>query len=74
LLDKLLSGSQAVFTSNMRKAASLTLEILKSLYLKADLSAPSEGFVATCLEEEAIDLVQSFLATRVIEMISVDMS
>jgi hypothetical protein len=35
-----------------------------------------EGFAATCSEEEAVELVQSFFetATQVIEMIPVDMS
>jgi hypothetical protein len=57
LLDKLRTPSREVIASNMRKASSLTLGILKSLYLKADLDATGEGFVATCLEEEAADLV-----------------
>jgi hypothetical protein len=52
--------SQKIIFSNMRKA---TLRILKSLYSKADLDAAGEGFVATCTEDEEIDLVQGFLKT-----------
>jgi hypothetical protein len=72
----LAARSREVITSNMRKASSLTLRILKSLYLKANLDAAGEGFTATCSEEEATNLVQSFMesATRVIEMIPIDMS
>jgi hypothetical protein len=72
----LAARSREVITSNMRKASSLTLRILKSLYPKANLDATGEGFTATCSEEEATDLVQIFMesATRVIEMIPIDMS
>jgi hypothetical protein len=60
----------------MRKASILTLGILKSLYSRADLDVASEGITATCTEEEAGKLVKDFVetATRVIEMIPVDMS
>jgi hypothetical protein len=60
----------------MRIALSLTLGILKSLYPKVDLGAAGEGFAATCSESEVADLVQSLLemATRVVEMIPIDMS
>jgi hypothetical protein len=53
-----------------------SLGILKSLYPRVDLDAVGEGFVASCIEEEANDLVQSFIetASQVIEMIPVDMS
>jgi hypothetical protein len=76
LLDMLPTWSRVVITSNVRKASSLTLRILKSLYQKADLGATDEGFVATCSEEESVNLVQSFLETTtlVIEMIPVNMS
>jgi hypothetical protein len=60
----------------MRKASSLTLRILKSLYPRADLDAVGEGFAVTCTEEEADKLVKDSTAmvTRVIEMLPVDMS
>jgi hypothetical protein len=76
LLDMLPTRSWEVITSNMRKASSLTLGILKSLYPKADLDATDEGFTATSSEGEATNLVQSFIetATRVTEMIPIDMS
>jgi hypothetical protein len=59
----------------MRKASSLTLIILKSLYPRSDLDAAGEGFAASCSGEEANDLMQSFVetVTWVIEMISVYM-
>jgi hypothetical protein len=59
----------------MRKVSSLILRILKSIYPRADLDATGEGFAASCTEEEASDLVQSFVetATQVIEIIPVDM-
>jgi hypothetical protein len=59
----------------MRKASSLTLGILKSLYPKAELDAAGKGFAPTCTEDETADLVQSFLetVTRIIEMILIDM-
>jgi hypothetical protein len=71
LLDMLLTRSQKIILSNMRKASSLTLEILKSLYPKAYLGAISEGFTTMCTENEANDLVQGFLeiATQIVEMI-----
>jgi hypothetical protein len=76
LLDMLPARSREVITSNMRKASRLTLGILKSLYPKADLDVAGEGFTATCSKDEVADLVQSFMesATRVIEMIPIDMS
>jgi hypothetical protein len=43
----------------MRKAASLTLRILKSLYRQDDLDAVGEGFVATCTDDEASQLVEN---------------
>jgi hypothetical protein len=71
LLDMLPTRSREVITSNMRKASTLTLGILKSLYPKVDIDPAGEGFATTCSKEEATDLVQSFLetATQVIEMI-----
>jgi hypothetical protein len=60
----------------MRKASSLTLRILKSLYPKVELDIAGEGFVATYMEEEDGDLIQSFIETgsQVIVTIPVDMS
>jgi hypothetical protein len=42
----------------MRQSSSLTLGILKSLYPQANLDAVSEGFAATCSDEEALKLVE----------------
>jgi hypothetical protein len=55
----------------MLRASSPTLVILRSLYPRADLEAAGEGFAATCSDEEAKELVKSFLdtVTKIIEMI-----
>jgi hypothetical protein len=45
----------------MRKASSLTLRILKYLYPELDLDVTGKGFAATCTEEEAGELVQTFI-------------
>jgi hypothetical protein len=60
----------------MRKASSLTLRIVKSLYPQADLDAIGEGFTVTCTKEKANKLVEDsiMMATQVIEMLLVDMS
>jgi hypothetical protein len=60
----------------MRKASSVTLGILKSLYPRADLDSTGEGFTTTCTKEEVEKLVEDFveIVTRVIEMILVDTS
>jgi hypothetical protein len=76
LLDGLPTRSHDVILSNMRKTASLTLGILKSLYPQANWDATGEGFAATCSEDEATKLVEESTATasRVVEMLSIDMS
>jgi hypothetical protein len=76
LLDVLPTRSWEIIISNMSKVSNLTLRILKSLYPKVDLGAAGEGFAATCSEDEATDLVQSFLETviEILEMILIDMS
>jgi hypothetical protein len=58
----------------MRKSASLTLRILKSLYPWCDLDLVSEGFVSTC--REALKLVKDIAGTagQVVDMLEVDMS
>jgi hypothetical protein len=60
----------------MRKASSLTLGILKSIYPRADLDAVGDGLAATCIKEEAKKLVEDSTETTVavIEMIPIDMS
>jgi hypothetical protein len=59
----------------MRKTSNLTLGIFQSLYCQVNLDAAGEGFGATCTKEEAEKLVKNFIetATRVVEMISIDM-
>jgi hypothetical protein len=60
----------------MRQSTSLTLEILKSLYPRADLDAVDEGCAATCSDDEALKLVEdsSVMAKHIIYMLPVDMS
>jgi hypothetical protein len=62
--------------SNMWKASSLTLGILKSLYPRANLDVANEGFAVTCTEDKADMLVEdsAMMVTRVIEMLPDDMS
>ena len=76
LLDRLPTRSHEVILSHMRKASSLTLGILKSLYPRADLDAAGEGFTTTCSEDEATKLVEDSDATvcQVVEMIPIDMT
>jgi hypothetical protein len=60
----------------MKQSVSLTLEILKSLYPRADLDATGEGFVATCSDDEALKLVEDSSVTteRIVDILPVDMS
>jgi hypothetical protein len=76
LLDLLLTRSWEVIHSNMMKASSLTLGTLKSLYPKVDLGVDGKSFAATCIEEEANNLVQGFLETvvQILEMILMDLN
>jgi hypothetical protein len=79
LLDMLPTRSREIILSNMRKASSLTLWVVKSLYPpppRDDLDMDGEGFVVTCTKEEVSKLAEDFTvtATRLIEMLSVNMS
>jgi hypothetical protein len=76
LQDMLPTRSREIIISNMRKASSLSLRILKTLYPRADLDLSGEGFMMTCIEEEADKLVEDSIEmmTRVIEILLVDMS
>jgi hypothetical protein len=76
LLDGLSIRSREVILSNMRKASSLTLGILKCLYPWANLDTVGEGFTVTCTEDEANRLVENSImtTTQIIEMLLVDMS
>jgi hypothetical protein len=76
MLDSLPTRSREIILVNMRQSASLTLEILKSLYPRVDLDTVSEGFATTCSDEEALKLVDDFAVTagQVVDMLGVDMS
>jgi hypothetical protein len=58
------------------RLASLALDILKSLYPRADLGATSEGFTVTCGNEEALMLIEDSDVTvgHIVDMLGVDMS
>jgi hypothetical protein len=60
----------------MRQSVSLTLRILKSLYPRADLDEVGEGITVTCIDEEALKLVEDTALTmgQVVDMLGVDMS
>jgi hypothetical protein len=76
LLDSLLTRCREVILTNMKQAASLTLEVLKSLYPRADLDAADEGFAMTSTDEEALKLMEDFamMADRILDMSLLDMS
>jgi hypothetical protein len=76
MLDSLLTRSWEITQANMKQSASLTLEILKSLYPHADLDAAGEGFVATYSDEEALKLIEDSAMTsgHIVDMLTVDMS
>jgi hypothetical protein len=76
MLDSLPMRSQDIILANMRQSVSLTLKILKSLYLRADLDTMVEGFAVTCSDEEAFMLIEDSAMTtgQVIDMLGVDMS
>jgi hypothetical protein len=58
ILGCLSRRSQEIILANMRHSASLTLGILMSLYLWANLDAVGEGFMVTCSDKEALKLVE----------------
>jgi hypothetical protein len=76
ILDGMPTQSREIILTNMKQSASLTLEILKSLYPHANLDAAGEGFAATCIDEESLKLVEDFAVTAecIIDMLPIDMS
>jgi hypothetical protein len=60
----------------MRKVATLTLEIMKSLYPRANMDVANEGFTTTCTKDEANKLVEDSVVTadQIVEELPVDMS
>jgi hypothetical protein len=76
MLDSLLTRSQEIILTNMRQSVSLTVGILKSLYPCVDLDAESEGFIATCSDEEALKLIEdsTVMIGHIMDMLGVDMS
>jgi hypothetical protein len=76
LLERLSTQYQEVILTHMRKASTLTLRILKSLYPRADLDVAAEGFAATCIKDEANKLMEDsvVMLSRVMEMLPIDMS
>jgi hypothetical protein len=76
MLHSLLKRSREIILTNMRQSASLTLDILKSLYPRADLDVVGEGFAMTCSNEEALKLIEDSAVTagHDVDMLGVDMS
>jgi hypothetical protein len=76
LLDGLSTRSRDVILTNMRQSVSLTLQILNSIYPRANLDEAGEGFAATCTEDEANKLVEDSAMTvrQIVEMLPVNMS
>jgi hypothetical protein len=76
LLEGLPTQSQEVIFANMKKATSLTLRILKSLYPQANMDAMGKDFAATCTDDEANKLMEdsTMMACQIMEMFLVDMS
>jgi hypothetical protein len=60
----------------MRQLVSLTLIILMSLYLRANLDAAGQGFTATCNNKEGLKLAEDSIVTagHIVNMLQVDMS
>jgi hypothetical protein len=75
MLDSLLTRSQEIILANMKQSMSLTLRILRSLYPRADLDAAGEGFVVTCIDDEALKLIEDSAVTagHIVDMLPVDM-
>jgi hypothetical protein len=76
MLDSLPTRSREIILANMKQSTSLTLSILKFLYPRANLDTASEGFAATCTNEEALKLVMDSTVTaeHIIDMLGVYMS
>jgi hypothetical protein len=76
MLDNLPTRSQETILANMRQSVSLTLEILKSLYPRADLDVVGEGFAVTWSDDEALKVVKDsvVMVERIVDMLPIDMS
>jgi hypothetical protein len=76
MLDNLPTRSQDTILANMRQSVSLTLEILKSLYPRADLDVVGEGFTVTCSDDEPLKVVKdsAVMVERIVDMLPIDMS
>jgi hypothetical protein len=76
LLDGLPTRSREVILTKMKQSASLTLDILKTLYPQANLDMAGEGFAASCTEDEANTLVEdsSMMVSQTVEMLPINMS
>jgi hypothetical protein len=76
MLDSLPTRSREIILANMRQSATLTLDILKSLYPWADLDAAGEGFTVTYSNQEALVLIEdsAMIARHIMDMPGVDMS
>jgi hypothetical protein len=76
MLDSLPTRSRVTILTNVRQSVSLTLGILMSLYPRANLDMPGEGFTVTCSDEEALKLVENsaVMVGQIVDMLGVDRS
>jgi hypothetical protein len=76
MLDSLSNRSWEIILANLKQSASLTLEILNSLYPWVDLDAAGDGFAATYSDDEALKLIEDYAVTarRIIDMLPIDVS
>jgi hypothetical protein len=63
MLDDLPTQSRELILANMKQSVGLTLGILNSLYPRADLDAAGEGFATTCIDKDALKLVEDLAWT-----------
>jgi hypothetical protein len=76
MLNNLPIRSQEIILANMKQSVSLTLGILKSLYPRANFNVVGEGFIGTCINEEALKLIEDSVVTvgHIVDMLSADLS
>jgi hypothetical protein len=75
MLDCLPTRPREIILTNIKQSMSLNLDILKSLYARANLDMACEGFTATYSNEEALKLIENSAVTarHIMDMLGVDM-
>jgi hypothetical protein len=76
IVESLPTRSQEIILANMKQSASLTLEILNSLYPQANLDTTDEGLAVTYSNEEPLKLIEDSIVMlgHIVDMLLVDMS